>query len=76
MTKKYVYFVSYVLKKDEFKTYGSREISLNEKITSIKNIHHIEEWHLNIVNEPFLKGFGYKNMVILNFILLREEESE
>lgn len=73
MTKKYVYFVSYVLIRDGFNQFSNREITLSKKINYIHDIHRIEEEHLNVLNNN--TALIFSNMTITNFILLREEPS-
>ena len=65
----YVYFVSYShthgFNKLEF---GNARVFLQEKITSREHLENIKEF-LEVIHPP------RKNIVILNFQLLREEES-
>ena len=68
--KKYVYFISYnaeVEEKWRGKTItGNTSVETDRKIEDIESIREIEKC--------VCEKFGYSNVVITNYILLREEE--
>ena len=77
MTKKYFYFVSYcVVKKYLFwrREYSVRIVfNSNIKLDSLDSFSYFENY---LWNETKNKFKGIKNIIINNFILLREEEGE
>lgn len=76
MTKKYVYFVSYIItKKILFKRLfdGRLIFKANSKLDCNDKIENIE---LYLFDKLSKKYKGVKNVIVINFILLREEEAE
>ena len=68
MTKKYVYFLSYIYTTKKTNGTGSCEAALPNLITDIANIHQAQTALLDL--NP-----NYKAIMITNFILLRTEKN-